>query len=254
MSELDHLSYSSISSYLSCPAAWEFKYVKKAPTFATPELIFGTAFHETVQGYLQGQGELLSIWPGRFEKACQESRTPIVWGADTSEQYHNEGIRMLGHAAITEGIESIKAQYKQGPIEREVKLSVPGVPVPIIGYIDVMLEGGTPGDFKTSSRAWTADRAQSETQTLFYLAALNQVGETAPGWTFKHFIFVKTKTPQFQVFEHKHNPGEVFWLFGMIRKVWEGIQAEIFPENPGSWRCSPAYCDFWSKCRGRYAK
>ena len=136
-------------------------------------------------------------------------------------------------------------------IERKVELRVPGVPVPVIGYIGVILEDGTPADFKTSARSWTQDQANNSLQTLFYLAALNQAGFEV-NWRFKHFVFVKTKTPQVQVLEHSHKPGELFFLFETIKRVWEGISKEYFPLNPTTWRCSEKYCDFYANCRGRY--
>lgn len=250
---MEHLSYSSISSYLSCPANFKFKYIDKAPTWSTPELAFGSAFHGTLEEHLKGNGSVLDLWPAQWQKcSTDESRSQILWGMDKPEHYHNEGIRMFSHQAIIDGLQVIHAQYDGGAIEREVNLRVPGVPVPVLGFIDVTLKGGIPADFKTSSKAWNQERAQGELQSLFYLAALSQIGETVPGWMFKHIVFVKTKTPQFQIFEHSHKPGEIFWLCGMIQKVWKGIEAGIFPENPGSWKCGPVYCDFWKLCRGKF--
>ena len=74
----------------------------------------------------------------------------------------------------------------------------------MVGYIDVITADGIPGDFKTSARTWTVDKALNETQPLFYLAALNQIGVREVNLRFRHYVFVKTKTPQFQVIEHSH--------------------------------------------------
>lgn len=249
---LDHLSYSSITTFLSCPAYWERKYILKEKTYSSPELVFGSALHGTLEEYLTTKGNLLETWDKNWKDTLADTeRGEVVWGADTPEEHYNEGVRMLNHPAIQAGIEAIHAQYEGGEIEQKVELRVPGVPVPIVGYIDVILRDGIPADFKTSSRSWNQERAQSELQSLFYLAALNQAGEIIPGWKFKHFIFVKTKTPQFQMLEHSHNPKEIFWMFHMIQQVWNAIQAGVFFTNPGGWRCGPAYCDFWTRCRGK---
>jgi hypothetical protein len=134
-----------------------------------------------------------------------------------------------------------------------VELHVPGVPIPIIGYIDVVTADGVPGDFKTAARSWTQDQAQNELQSLFYLAALNQAGIATPGWMFRHYTIIKTKTPKFEAFEHCHKPGELMFLFDLIQRVWTGIERGVFALNPTGWKCSPSYCDFYSKCRGKYA-
>ena len=146
-----------------------------------------------------------------------------------------------------------------GPIiEKYITLTVPGVPVPIIGYIDMIESDGIPCDFKTSSKSWNQDQANSEMQPTFYLAALNQAGYlpqfVAPDYSkvfaFRHYVFVKTKKPRVQIWESTRTVADLFWLFGLIRDVWSGIEAGVFPPNPTGWKCSPKYCEYWGICRG----
>lgn len=248
---MDHLSYSSISLFLSCARSFKFKYIDQLPTYSTPELVLGTAVHNAVEAYLLGEGDLLSVYPTAWEKAQERDKDRIFWGTDTPEQTYNEGMRLISSPAISTGISSLVNGDKP-KIETKVELKVPGVPVPIIGYIDVITSDGIPGDFKTSRASWSQAKAQDSIQTLFYLAALNQAGNKDHQWRFRHYIMVKTKTPQFQVLEHSHKPAELFWLFGMIGNVWRAMQAGIYPENPTTWLCNPEYCDFYKDCRGRY--
>jgi hypothetical protein len=237
--------------WLSCPASWKFKYVDKIQTIATPALTFGSAIHTAVEQYLVREDKNLKptdFWSPAWAAALEKQ--PTNWGEDTPEQHFNEGVRILSNEQIIYNLNTLTAVK----IEEMITLRVPGVPIPIIGYIDIQTQDGVPGDFKTSARSWTADKAQAETQSLFYLAALNQDGRTVDGWRFRHYIIVKTKTPQWQMFEHTHKPAEVFWLFGMIQKVWLGISAGVFPESPVSWKCSEVFCDYWKICRGKYLK
>lgn len=251
MTTLEHLSYSSISAYLSCGHYWQMKYIDKLPTGTSPELVFGSAFHGTIENFIKGnhQGDLLQFWQTNWKE--QLERNPeIDWGMDSPASFENLGIRMFESKEIHQGILSIKADAPEW-IEKRIELKVPGVPIPVLGFIDIVTADGIPGDFKTSSKSWTMDKALGETQPLFYLAALNQLGIHSHNWKFRHFVFVKTKEPKFQIMEHVHNPTEVFWLFEMIRRAWQGIEAGVFPISPGSWKCSPNYCEFWSKCRGK---
>jgi len=130
-------------------------------------------------------------------------------------------------------------------------LRVPGVPVPVIGYIDLILDDGTPADLKTSKMSWSEAKAADSLQGLFYLAALNQAGVPI-NWKFKHIIFVKTKEPKVQILENEHKPGELFFLSEIIKRVWDSIESGQFPINPTSWKCSETYCDFYANCRGKY--
>jgi hypothetical protein len=236
--------------YLDCPEAWRRKYVAQEPTRKSSALAFENAFHGTIERMIQNSHyDYTTIWSEEFGKAFQDVS---LEHDETSEQHYNEGIRLLSNEDVKAAIQNIKPKSSEH-IEKKVDLRVPGMPIPVIGYVDIILEDGMPADFKTSARSWTQDQANNSLQTLFYIAALNQAGLEV-NWKFKHFVFVKTKTPQVQILEHCHPPGELFFLFEMIKRVWEGISKEFFPLNPTTWQCSEKYCDFYANCRGRYVR
>lgn len=246
---VEHLSYSSITSYLACGQAWKYKYVDGIKSPTSPALVFGSAFHGTIEHWVsKPESDLLAVWMTEWQK--QLELQTIDWGDTSAEAAANDGLRMLSDPDLVAGL---KAAFAKGvaEIETRVELAVPGVPVPVIGYIDVIGKDGVPGDFKTSKTSWNANKAINEMQPIFYLAALNQAGRTVPDGRFRHYVFVKTKKPQFQMIEHVHGPAELFWLFKMIKSVWDGINAGVYPCNPTGWKCAPEYCDYWGMCRGK---
>lgn len=254
---IDHLSYSSISLFLDCPEAWRRKYIAQEPVRTSPPLVFGSAFHNCVEDKIANpEKDILSIWGDCWPAALEGQ--DVYWGADTPEQHFNEGVRILSNKAVLDEITKIKplkldvgTDTERPAIEQKVELRVPKVGVPIIGYIDVILEDGTPADFKTSKASWSDSKASEQLQSLFYIAALNQM-EVTVNWKFAHLIFVKTKEPKFQRLEHRHKPVELFFLFRVIEQVWDAIEKQSFPLHPGSWRCSPNFCDFFQACKGQY--
>lgn len=251
---IDHLSYSSISLYLDCPEAWRRKYIAQEPTKGSAALVFGSAFHAAIEAQLTtGQNAALA-WPEAWKGALSKNEG-MDWGFDTPEVHFNEGVRLLSNPIVAEAIDGLAARTDEAGVmvERKVTLSVPSVPIPVIGYIDFVATDGVPCDLKTSSRSWTETKAADSLQGLFYLAALNQAGCNWHNWRFRHVVFVKTKTPQVQVLENVHKPSELFFLFRVVSEVWRGIEREVFPLNPGSWKCNPQYCDAYANCRGRYA-
>jgi putative RecB family exonuclease len=249
---IEHLSYSSISSYLLCGRSWRYKYIDKVPTQATPSLILGSAFHGTVEKLLSNEGAMAEeTFESEFRTQLEMNGNAINWQGETADSVKADGLRLFKSKAILDGIKTIKPKFDDSGamLERKVTLSVPNVPVPVIGYIDIILEDGTPADFKTAARRWTDDQAQKSLQSLFYLAAMHQAGE-AINWKFEHIVFVKTKEPQFQRIEHYHKPTELFFLFDIIESVWRGIEAGVFIPVTDGWKCSPQFCDFWDVCKG----
>lgn len=253
---IDHLSYSSISSYMTCGKAWKFRYIDKVPTASNPTLIIGSVVHDTVEEIIRCRS--LSIKepePAEFAHTALNSRLErenLTGDTPEIENAKNEALRVVSDAYILSEIKNITAKVDdQGAmIERKVTLEVPEVDVPIVGYIDIILNDGTPADFKTSSKSWTMDKAKSELQPVFYLAAMGQCGIPV-NWDFCHLVMVKTKQPKFQLLRHHHEPAEVFKLFQQIQNVWQSMTAGIFlPAAPGSWKCSPRWCEYWSICQG----
>jgi putative RecB family exonuclease len=171
---LTHLSYSSIDAYTTCQKSWYYRYVEKVPGPVSPDLVFGTAFHKAVERHIQSGENKMSLhqlWFHCWAETVKENDS-IAWDKDES-YYEALGASMLIHDESIRAIESIKPLLVHGSkpaIETKVEFEVPGVPIPIIGYIDLIEEDGTPGDFKTSARPWSQRRADKEFQPEFYLS------------------------------------------------------------------------------------
>lgn len=253
MNQISYLSYSSINLYLTCPENWRRKYIEKQPQPSTPALIVGSAFHGTVERAVVEGAALSALWPEVWTAKMEADGANVEWGADTPEQHFNDGLRLVSAEPVQKMVDGVRPLVDDAGhfIERKVSIDVPGVPVPIIGYIDIVTADGVPGDFKTSKSKWSQADAESEIQPLFYLAALHQMGRPVPGNRFRHYVVTKTKTPDAMVIEHTHTWDEIFWLYELIRQVWRGIEANIFPTNPNGWLCSAKWCAYWGDCRGK---
>jgi len=250
---IQYLSYSSINLYLTCPQNWRRKYIDKQPQSSSPALIVGSAFHGTVERAVVERAPLTALWPDVWAAKLETDGASVEWGADSPEQHYNDGLRLVGAEPVQKMVDGIHPLVDADGhfIERKISINVPGVPVPVIGYIDIVTADGVPGDFKTSSKRWSQNDAEGEIQPLFYLAALHQAGLPSPGNKFRHYVVTKTKEPTATVIEHSHGWDEIFWLYGLIREVWRGIEAQVFPTNPNAWLCSQKWCGYWSECRGR---
>lgn len=263
-----HLSYSSVNIYLYCAKSWEFRYIIKPDVPVSVNLPFGSAVHETVQTYVAAKAlhpdqvrPLVELWSPTWRDVLAEQKREIKW--EKPKDYYAElGKTMLTTPEIVQAIDAIEpmvvtASTSMEPsesviMERRVNLRVPGVPIPVIGYIDMLAADGTPIDFKTAGRAWSKGKEHNEIQPDFYLAALNQEGYNFDsGLKFRYYIFTKTKNPRVQVLETSRDFAQLFWMTQVVGEVWRGIEAGVFPMNPTGWKCSPKYCEYYPLCRGR---
>lgn len=263
-----HLSYSSVNAYLYCAKSWEFRYVIKPDVPVSSDLPFGRAIHEAVQTYMAARAlhtdqvkQLREFWQPIWLDTLREQKQRVEWKKPL-DYYTELGERMLSTPEIVQAINAIQPLVvvdaiaaepeEQLIMERPVALNVPGVPVPVVGYIDMIAADGVPIDFKTAGRAWSRGKEDTEIQPDFYLAALNQEGyDLNPGLAFRYYIFTKTKNPKVQVLETRRDFAQLFWMTQVIGEVWRAIEAGAFPPNPTGWKCSPKYCEYYPLCRGK---
>ncbi len=265
-SDLDHLSYSSISTYQLCPRSWRFRYLEKPDVPASPNLLFGSAFHDAAESIIETRAtsgaplDVPSLWEHTWQFALEkaEAEGRVAWDSTSPETLAQDGLTML----TSPDAERFFAEFKplldhdgKPVIEKRIELGVPGLDIPIIGYIDAIDEAGIPHDFKTSARAWTQQKAEEEAQPTFYLASLNQTGfPLNQSLLFRHVVFTKpsrTGKVQVQTLTTTRTFRDLFRLFGTILDVWKGIVAESFPCNTGSWLCSAKWCSYWHLCVGK---
>lgn len=276
LDQLSHLSHSSISLYGDCSRAWQGRYVDRLPSPPTPALVLGSVFDQAAERFLRSRldgtpPDLRALWQQEWSTSITEDGrsfrrvnrdtgeiTPIAidWQGDPPERVENEGARLAAAPCVREALEGIEpvVEDRRGPaLQRRIELRVPGVPVPVIGYLDYLSAQG-PGDLKTAARAWPEGKARQEMQARLYLAALWQEQGPLPalGLVFTHVVFVKGRTPKVQVIRTEFSAAEVLEALVVARAAWRGINAGVFVANPRSWLCG-AGCSVWQagQCMGR---
>jgi len=254
-----HLSYSSINTYMLCARSWEFRYIEKPEVPVAVALPFGSAIHKAVQTYITTKTlhpdevqPLHELWSTCWQDALAERKQEVDWDKPKS-YYANLGLTMLKASSIVTAIDAIQPlawHTEEDFSEHRIEFTVPGVPVPIIGYIDMLAIDGIPIDFKTAGRKWAAGKEHTEQQPNYYLAALNQMGfEDISNNKFRYYILTKTKSPICQVLETSRSWQQLLWTFQAIRQAWDAISAGHFPPNTSSWKCSEKFCSYWGLCR-----
>jgi putative RecB family exonuclease len=160
---------------------------------------------------------------------------------------------------MEEGKSLLATYYHQLPeddftvlgIEEPFLFNIPGVPVPFIGVIDLVEEdlSGTViiSDFKTSSKAYTADEVDKSLQLTLYGMAAKANGYQNDDILLRFDCLIKTKIPKFEQYYSVRSESDEKHAVRLIQKVWEGISKGVFIPNDTSWKC--AFCEFKVNCQ-----
>ena len=182
---LDHLSFSSIRTYQSCPRKFAFKYLEKVPEEFTPSYFaFGGAFHRAVErvheAMIVGEpvpdlGELLNAYDRAWSDLTAE-RPRIKFAKDEDAgSLRQLASRMLSafrehtHFAPSAGSQIIA-------IEESVRFRLLADVPPIEMRLDLLELNGTDlivTDLKTSKSRWNAIKiADGLPQLILYAHGL----------------------------------------------------------------------------------
>lgn len=186
----EHVSASMLGQYLRCPE--QFRQYRFLGRRMPPKgfLIWGTADHRALEvNWRQKIASHEDIPTSDVQEAFAEALDAeireageVEWGADKPGDVKDAGVALV--AAYHE-----KASPRVQPVQVEQKFSleIPGVPVPIIGYIDLETEGPIV-ERKTSARKTSTVPGNYRLQASIYQLARRRSVDF-------HYS-VKTKTPQ----------------------------------------------------------
>jgi len=177
------VSYSQYSIYKNCPHQWYLNYFKKLQPFKPSiHLIFGTAFHETLQNYLQVMFDKSANEADKIHLPTYFKTRLIELYEENSKEGHFSTPEQLSEfykdaVAILDFFKSKRSLYFSKKNTKLVGIEIP-IMEPILeginnvkfkGFIDLVtynkvLKKYTIYDFKTSTRGWS-DKYEKKDQT-----------------------------------------------------------------------------------------
>ena len=254
--EKPHLSASSITAYIDCSLQYKIKRVDHVKSeFVSEALLFGTAIHKVLADFYQermsGNNLVISDLENLFE---------TYWTEITSESENikyspgkdftaclNEGKGLL--AAYITGLPD--NNYRCIGIEESFSFKVDGVPIPIIGAIDLIEEDIETGaicvtDFKTANRAYSWEDVVNNFQLTVYNLAMLKNGFTGRDIFLRFDVLIKNKIPKFEQIYVTRTETDFIKATNKIRQVYEAMKHEVYIANLGNWKCKG--CEVQTTC------
>ncbi len=242
MNELpQHLSYSSISTFIKCPELWYRKYILGEREEPQEALIIGKAFHLCMEEnftHKLAHGADLSrqAVEGVFKEAFHQTASndgldkdktneiePLAW--KLVEQYHREIASFIIPSAV----------------ERKLEINLPGKHIKkLIGYVDLINDKGVVIDYKAAAWPWPDAQVTQSLQPTVYGLMLGK-----PTLNFEYHMVIKSDG----IRKEKFGDGIVIkstfrrqkdfdWLVNMIQKMINLLESDDFYSrivpNPGN--------------------
>lgn len=131
-------------------------------------------------------------------------------------------------------------------IECRVDYRLPGYPFDLMGFVDLTETDDSVRDLKTRAKKPNVNDVANSVQAAMYSFIIEkETGVKVPRFTLD--VLVKTKTPKFvQVSAVPLDYSHLYQRFDRIAKVIES--GAFLPADPGHWKCSPKFCDYWDDC------
>jgi len=261
---LDHLSWSGINAYKTCPRKFAFRYIEQVPEeFKPSSLAFGSAFHIAVERVQEARLQGLSVPPlDEILNAFDIAWSNETIGADIqfckeedSASLRELAQRMLAAYAEYAALESTLPEPAQIiSIEHSNRFRLLADVPPIESRIDLLELRGTDlivSDLKTSRSRWNDTKvAEAVPQLVLYatglLPLMRELGATRI--VTKFVVVSKAKKPAVQVLQPQASQNDVVRLKQTLTDTWSAIQTGLFVKRE-SWAC--AQCPYKNRCLGR---
>jgi putative RecB family exonuclease len=250
-----HLSASAINTYIDCGLSYKFgKIDRLVPEFTPAAMVFGTVIHLVLESfYLMKKGDqtltakqVHELFENYWEYNAKD-RDDIQYEQD--KNYHS--YLTMGRELLTVWHDKLpEDDFKVIATEVEFALDIPEVPVPVIGYMDLIEEdeAGTIiiTDFKSTGRSYSHDEIDKNIQLLIY-----QMGAKANWYPDRLILLrldclIKTKVPKFEQHWSTRTEADERRVIRKIQSVWKGIESGVFLPNDTSWKCKG--CAYKSAC------
>lgn len=222
-----HLSVSSVQLYVRCPAQYRQRYVERLVTPTNMPMMFGKVFHAALEAEHRGQdSEAILITEWNNGQAILDA---ALAGIMPSKK----------HAlALLDEYKRRGLGGKMGHPERKFVLPFPSpsIPVPLLGYIDLVLPDEIREFKTTATTTWTEIKAATAAQTAVYGWAVQRMYHRRLPM---RYVIFRTDIPLVHDFV-VHPSADGFRAFeAEAAAVWQGIVNEQYDGCGACELCAP---------------
>ncbi len=250
--EKPHLSYSQITTYLTCPLKYRLHYIDEIePPFVAAPLVFGSCIHEVAAAFHQSclvgdpltSSQLVDVYTQVWSTHSEERPVRFFNGdSEASLAEKAKGMLEVFHGAFDPEERSIIGIEE--PFEIDLGKRIP----PLVGWIDAIecAPDGTVSivDLKTAARKYSEQTVHSNIQLTCC-----SLGARALGFNgdvrFRLDVLLKTQSPELIRYETTRTQEDRARFLKLVKSVWKGVKKQVFYPKQ-DWFCTQ--CAFAEAC------
>jgi hypothetical protein len=214
---VDHLSASSLTTFMRCPRQWQDKYVHGNRGPSSEALLLGGFVHNMLEKTLVGDVPQAAVVFA--ETVLDQGGLPnIVFSRlDADKTYH------LGLKMVYDYYETIGKWLDIEDTEVEISLDVPGVPIPVVGRVDFT----TPDRIVDIKTTWYFSPKQVRlNRDWLFQARVYQLYQNKPA---EFHVITRAKEDSIRVPANINDPlyvpvGDLFAVEKQIQQVYQQIK------------------------------
>ncbi len=228
-----HLSVSQLKMYLRCPLQYFFRYVCDLKSPPTGDLALGRTIHDTLKdNYMQkmktGHDIIIPHITELFSEYWErEVRETEFRNGENPGKLKDDGVNLLKAY-----FDQVAPDIQPVEVEREFLIEMPGVRLPLKGYIDLIDDQGCIIDHKTTKRSFPENTAEKDIQlTAYSLAFRTFYGQKEKGVRLD--VMVRNKQPKIQQLQGTRTEADIGRFSRLAGQVENAIQSGIYYPNEG---------------------
>jgi len=242
----ESLSPSQVSTYMTCPAKWYFRYLIGLSERTNGALALGKAFHGTLaRNFRQKLNTRRDMEAEELREVFAEEWSAALAEATLRDDEDVDELAATGQILAATYVTEAAGPLQPHAVEQTVQGEIAGVNVR--GIVDLLDTDGRVFDFKTASKRPNGLSAEHSLQLTTY----TMITPDASGVCRLDTV---TKTKTVQVIQQSYQVGAEDRRFAEILypMVQESIRDGIYPPHRSSPMCSRRYCGYWRECEREF--
>jgi len=242
----ESLSPSQVSTYMTCPAKWYFRYLIGLGEPTTGPLALGKAFHGTLaRNFRQKLSTGRDMEAAELRGVFGEEWSLATADAALRDDEDVDEVAATGQILVAAYVTEAAGPLQPHAVEQTVQGEIAGVKVR--GIVDLLDTAGRVVDFKTASKRPNGLSAEHSLQLTTYAMI-------TPGASGLCRLDTVTKTKTVQVIQQSYQVGSEDRRFAeaLYPMVQESIRDGIYPPHRSSPMCSRRYCGYWRECEHEF--